>query len=105
MKSKAATEALQMYREGATLREVGEMFGVSSETIRRLVFADRNRVPYPNLVEWMRRYRYSIAAMAYDLGEDEQAMRTWLEDDTMPKRVVDKVLRLTGMTYEMAFKR
>lgn len=105
MKSRAATEALDMYRSGATLREVGDAFGVSSETIRRLVFTDRNRVPYPNLMEWMRRYRYSISAMAYDMGEDEQAMRTWLEDDTMPKRVVDKVLRLTGMTYEMAFKR
>lgn len=105
MKSRAATEALDMYRSGATLREVGDAFGVSSETIRRLVFADRNRVPYPNLMEWMRRYRYSISAMAYDIGEDEQAMRAWFEDDTIPKRAVDKILALTGMTYEQAFRK
>ena len=88
-------EAYRMRLEGATLQSIADHFEVSLEWIRQIVppiegktwslEGMRNRCVYPGIAQWLYENR-------------------WMNGVHKPnKPTIDKILKVTGMTYEQAF--
>lgn len=107
-------EAYRMRLEGATLRECAEKFGVSREYIRQITppvetHPRRRRAYdsciYPNIKEWMYQNRYSYYAFSKILDCSPASVYNVLMGKSSPnKKLIDKILDATGMSYEEAFK-
>lgn len=107
-------EAYRMRLEGATLKECAEKFGVSREYIRQItppveIHPRRRSIYdsciYPNIKEWMYQNEYSYYAFSKLLGCTPASVYNVLMGKSSPnKKLIDKILDATGMSYEEAFK-
>lgn len=112
---------IQARESGLSYREIGEMFGVSFQTVaqvcgkyqpRQFQFVTETGCVYPNLRKWMNENRVSRREVVRRMGLiDTNPGSVSLFGDYMrgkhdpPKRVIDKLLEVTGMTYEVLFYR
>lgn len=63
-----------------------------------------SEVVYPGLNRWMRKNDMSTRELSRKLDMCNQTVYRWLKGDVdIRKYGIDKILRLTGMTYEEAF--
>lgn len=101
-------EAYSMLLDGCTMQEVGEKFGVSKQYIQTLFPAlgrcgGRGYI-YPNISKWMYENRVSGTAFADLLDVSPSVASYWFRGIHEPKKCfIDRVLAVTGMTYEEAF--
>lgn len=101
-------EAYSMLLDGHTMQEVGEKFGVSRQRIQMLFPAvgrcgGRNYV-YPNITKWMIENRMSGAELAKLVGVSASQVSSWFRGLHDPRKCfIDRILAVTGMTYEEAF--
>ena len=108
-------EAYRMRLEGATLQEVADRFGVTRECIRALTPAPEKRgnkkhnhkdIIYPNIDKFLYENRHSYSSFAKLIGMSGSAVYNALTGATTPtKKLIDRVLEATDMTYEEAFRR
>ena len=106
-------EALAMRMDGASFQEIGDRLGLAKQTIQRgipAIHGSRNAVKpiqncvYPNIERWRRQQRYSRAEFGRELGVAPGTISRVMTGTTQPlKPMVDRILALTGMTYEVAF--
>lgn len=67
---------------------------------------DGVRVVYPNLLKWLDDHGMSFMDFSIETGLGDNAAANIIYGRHDPKKwVIDKVLALTGMTYEEAFRR
>lgn len=107
-------EAYRMRLEGSSLREIADKFGVSMERIRQIVPPTEgktwskdgmwSRCVYPGIGQWLFENRCSYAKLAELIGAPQSSVSRWMNGiNKLNKPTIDKILDVTGMTYEQAF--
>lgn len=111
MTNEQKAEAYLMLLEGSTYEEVAQKMGVSKQRIHQLIPNVGSTVRqstfwiYPNIGRWMRCNRCTLKIMSNLLGCNAASLGRYMRGETQPdKLVIDKILEVTGMTYEEAFK-
>ncbi len=106
--------AYAMRLEGASLQECADRFGVTRECIRQITPPVQARArsrgkcfedcAFPNLAKWLCENRYSYNSFAKLACISPVSMKKALNGATsVTKRVIDRILEVTGMSYEVAF--
>jgi hypothetical protein len=110
-----------MRRDGATYKEIGAVFGVSHQRISQILknqirtrkcSTDMEKIPYEGLYNYLMdnpKMTFPALAMAmFGAGDAKTShkMRNLLHGKNcmVSKRSYDKLMALTGMTYEQLFK-
>lgn len=107
-------EAVRMRKDGMSYQEIADRFGVSRQAINDL-FRDGKRadqkpknthlIKYIGIKKYLETNRISIGKFSKMCGIDNTTMwRNLIGKTDMLKRNIDKILKVTGMTYEEAFK-
>lgn len=101
------------YANGETLREIANAYGCTYEWIRLNMRTSANAsrtirgvrtVIFPGIRKWMIENCRTKAQLAGMIGSSPENLRNWLAGkNDMPLRVVKKILKATGMTFEEAF--
>lgn len=108
------------YNKGLTYREVGERFGLTKQRVAQLIGKPDDRyfrtiTPkmciFSGLRKWLNENKVSRGAFVRKLYggvyNRNSYARIWCFMDgtnDIPKRDIDKILSITGLTYEEAFK-
>lgn len=120
-------EARQIYRDwrhGDHALTIAKRYNRSDrsiyEIITRIQYGEKmlsprreqmfERMAYPAIARWMRENGKTVCGLARECGIVEASMRSYLgirkerqSRETIPKFVIDAILRVTGMRYEHAF--
>ena len=112
MTDEEKVEAYKMRLEGSTLQEIADTFGVSKQYIYQIIpYVNRSSCNkscsciYPNIQKWRKKNKVSMDSMAVLCGLHRSTLARSLAKNGNPtKKVIDKILKTTGMTYEEAFK-
>lgn len=107
-------EASKMRKRGMSYQEIADRFGVSRQAINAL-FQDGKRadqkpknthlIKYIGIKKYLETNRISIGKFSNMCKVDNTTMWRNITGQTdMLKRNIDKILCVTGMTYEEAFK-
>ena len=104
------TERLEAYRmrlDGVPVIRIAERFGVSRQYIYDIIPNVGKPVKgciYPNLNEWMMDNEMGVFDLARAINVSPSGLADFLrgQHDTR-KKTIDKILNVTGMTYEHAF--
>ena len=104
-------EAFAMLLDGHTLQTVGERFGISKQGVQQMLTVTNIRIDmaaqscvYPNISMWMAQngYGYMSIAKMCDISQ-QTVQRALSKGSDCKKSFIDKILKVTGMTYEEAF--
>lgn len=110
-------EIVSMRLIGRSLQEIADHFGCSKQCISDVIFKTSDELcgirakrkttckcVYPNIAKWMEENRASYADIAGGRS-NEQTFRRFLTNRgvSTSKNVVDRILQVTGLTYEEAF--
>lgn len=105
--------AYSMRLDGYSFREIAEKLGVSIQAVQKAIPPVENRVIkrtvtciYPNIYAWMRKNDINIDKLSNLCSVSYMTIKRMLigESETR-KSTIDKILEVTGMTYEEAFKK
>ena len=106
-------KALEMRKNGSSLQEIADYFGVTKALISRLSCKSglrlrsiykSQKVVYPNIRKYLRKNLLPVSAFSDLCGVSNRTMYTCLSGEVHPsKYTIDQILRVTGMTYEEAF--
>lgn len=110
-------KARKMRENGSGFKEIAQEFGVSAQLVSRTLAGvgdracTRSKVTnlekciYPKIQKFMYENRFSYNRLANSCGIDHVSMYRHLTmENGIPKSSIDAILRVTGMTYEEAFK-
>lgn len=105
-------EMFQLRVEGYSLQEIGDKFGITRERVRqilskpvRVAKASTIKCVYPAISDYLKCNRISAYQFASRTGIAYATLCNTLTGRTNPnKRVIDKILSETGLTYEEAFR-
>ena len=121
MKKKMEERNRQMEADresGMTLRAIAKKYGISVQRVHQIIggrlrergpFIAIEECPYPNLKNWMNRNRvsrYEITRRVYGVSGSHNciSMRGYIRGDfDPPKRIIDRLIAVTGMPYEVLF--
>ena len=105
-------------KHGDTLQTLADTHGISKQRVAQLVGAVRPMKEwtktysvYSGIDSWMKYHHVTYCAfnvrLGYSPGATSQTnLKRMLMGETEPRKaLIDKVLEVTGMTYEEAFKR
>ena len=101
-----------MREKGFTLQEIADKFECSKQYVNqvlgccgRVTNVNRTKCIYPNIFSYRRNNNISQEKFAEILGTTQPTLSRYLNGTReIPKSFIDDVLRVTGMTYEEAFK-
>ena len=105
-------EAFAMRLDGETLQAIGDYFGVSKQYVADMLSKGNSAVyrsglksiAYPNIAAWMKAEGISKNSFAEMCNTTAMTMNRALRGDGNPsKKLIDDILRATGLTYEEAF--
>ena len=104
-------EAFAMLLDGHTLQTVGERFGISKQGVQQMLTVTNIRIDmaaqscvYPNISRWMAQNGYGYMSIAKMCDITPQTVQRALSKGSdCKKSFIDKILKVTGMTYEEAF--
>lgn len=119
------TELTKKYLEardsGMTYEQIAEMFGVSKQRVAQVCgkysprywqYIHETGCIYPNLRKWMNENKVSKVELARRMGYVNSqaaasvALKNYMTGKaTMTKPYIDKLLKATGMPYEVLFYR
>ena len=114
MENEKILEMIKMRMDGATLDEIAQKYGVSRESVRErmpIFLAEAKglkrsygNVVYPGIRSWMARNMVNKTSFSKKLGIDIGRLTRILKGvSDVKKSYIDKILAVTGMTYEEAF--
>lgn len=104
-------EAYFMRLNGEPLSKIAETFGVSTQRMQQILPRVKTRKKlsekfvYPNICHYMLENEFSIKKFSDLCGVCNASMSQILCGSNVSKKTIDKILEVTGMTYEMAFYR
>ena len=115
MTKEQKVRAYGMLLDGKTYQEVADVLGVSRQYVhqefgdkvgvRKRALTHLHNQIYPNIVTYMKDNGLSRSVFAQKCGISYDGLLTILRGDREPrKKEIDKILAVTGMTYEVAFK-
>lgn len=112
MTNRERAEAYFLRLEGVPVNEIANRYGVSASRIYQIlpIVYDRagdyaRKCVYPNIAAWLVRNRVSYSAFSKMIGFCYASAQGWLTGKRIPdKKAIDAVLKVTGLTYEEAFK-
>jgi hypothetical protein len=96
-------------KHGCSYQNVAQACSVMDENHFRLLSEDD--VVYPNLRRWMNENKVNRTEFSRRLGRgypsnNHGAVSTWLSGKCFPqKRTIDKIIEMTGLTYEELWER
>lgn len=98
--------------KGYSLQEIGDKFGITRERVRKILSeparsarASTIKCVYPAISDYFKRNRIGTYQFASRTGITYATLYNTLTGRTNPnKRVIDKILSETGLTYEEAFR-
>ncbi len=113
--------AVQMRRDGATLQEIGDVFGVTRERIRQVLVkqprarkcsTDLEKIVYEGLYNYMmdnpKMTFTSLAMVMLNNGGNAASNKIQRfahgKNCVISKKAYDRLIKKTGMTYEQLFK-
>ena len=113
-------QAIALRQKGMTYQQIADSMGVSKAYVA--VLLDRTvktsnfhiwpveLSPYPVLTQWMNDNQMTRQELAERLGYSISTNSTYIVDkimrtDKFTKKEIDKLLEITGMTYEELFKK
>lgn len=111
--SKRYHEYKALRDQGMTYKEIAEIYGVSTQAVQASVTKCRDgfhkkateNVCYPGLRRWMIANRVGKSTLAELCGIERTTMYLNLtRKDSINKKTIDVILRVTGLTYEECFK-
>ena len=102
-----------MRLEGATFQEIADKFGISRQRVQQLLCSNRpstrktlNKIVYPNIAKWLDDNGMNIYCFGERCGLSSTSLRNFLLLDLgCTKYTIDKILEVTGLTYEEAFRK
>ena len=109
-----------MRDQGMTQAQIGEVFGVSRQRVHTIIGKNdkryfraltKERCVWDGVREWMNKNQISVSEMTKLMyGNNIQGNQTKVADfmrdkAELRKRHIDKILSITGLTYEKAFVR
>lgn len=103
--------------QGMSYREIADVLGISFQRVHFLLLGEdcpgdvhfsrikESACPYYNLRNWMNRNRFGRTKMMAHIGLNQhQTFRNYLSGSSaIPKKYIDAILQVTGMTYEECF--
>ena len=108
-------DAYFMRLNGMSLQEIADKFGVTRQCIAQLLPAsspsfrhptNADKCIYPAIREYMQKNRMTYSRMASLCGVTSMTIYNCLTGEVTPtKKTIDRVLEVTQMTYEEAFKK
>lgn len=106
--------AKTMRKNGDSFQKIADSLGVSRQWIWVIIHRDGNvpyqqkllnRVIFPAIRNYLYKNRISISQFSVLCNVSYMTMYQRITGQTdIPKRTIDQILRVTGMTYEEAFK-
>lgn len=103
-------EIYNRHQAGERYQDIAEQFDITRQYAQRL--AERYQAlvitAFPNLSLWLEHNHMTIKGLTFDLHVSSAEFAHWFVDgeaDDMPKSIVDRLLRLTGMPYEKLFQK
>ena len=106
-------EAYRMRLEGSTLQSIADTFGVSKERIRQILPGEGknwsddavlSRCAYPGIAQWLFENRLNYSEFGGLIGFSQATISRWMNGvNKLNKPAIDKILEVTGLTYEQAF--
>ena len=64
----------------------------------------RDRCVYPAIAQWLYEHRCTYAKLAEMIGAPDASVSRWMNGrHKLSKPTIDKILEVTGLTYEQAF--
>lgn len=117
MTNEQILEMVSMRLNGASVKEIKEKTGASDKDIKdyipRALAYSRNanidraiqKIVYPALRDWMVAHGYTMAYVAKLIGVAPATFSKTSYGGNVMKENIDKILTVTGLTYEQAFKR
>lgn len=112
-------EALALRNEGKTYQEIGEIMGISKQRVHHLIGQENihlfreitpEKCAFVGLRDWMNSNKVCVAELTRRLyGHSNPNQQKYVREriankSNFQKDFIDKVLQLTGLTYESAFK-
>ena len=114
MTNKEKADAYFMRLNGMSLREIADKFGVTYQCIAQILPAtspafrhptNADKCIYPAIREYMQKNRMTYNRLAALCGITPMTIYRSLNKEVNPtKKTIDRVLEVTQMTYEEAFK-
>ncbi len=115
MTNEQVLDMVSMRLNGSSLQEIGDKYGYSREYVRKWMPQGlRGRIKselaidktvYPALKEWLIRRDMPISVFSKMCKVNKCTMDKILHGEVSPtKSNIDKILSVTGFTYEHAFK-
>lgn len=108
----------QALKDGATLQQLADEHGVSKQrmaqitgAVRRMKAWNKTYSIYPAIDSWMKYNRVTYAMLTDMIGYATSAsaqvavQRRLMGEREMYKGFIDSLLRVTGLTYEEAFRK
>lgn len=115
MTNKEKAQMFEMRLDGYTLQAIADKFGVTKQYVSTILPPMKQGykatpsktlkiIKYPNIEKWMRQNQCNMKRLSGLTGLGVVRIRRGLccEFD-MHKSTIDKILEVTGMTYEEAF--
>lgn len=114
MTSNQRKKAFNLLEDGANYQETADVVGCTREEIAEVfgkMFRDKERRAkhdgaYPAIHEWKQEHGYNNHDLALLCGVHPGTVNNYLRGSmAATKGFIDKILELTGMTYEDAFRK
>ena len=112
-------EILELRRSGISLNEIGLKYNISRERVRQIcgnrsycgvLSAKLHKIPYLGLRHWLEENKYSMSEVCEKMGySTHDSSRNFMSQlfcgkRQLTKNNIDKLLKITNMTYEELFK-
>lgn len=106
-------QRMRLMREsGCTYQQIADEYGVSRQYVHQTLRPKR-KTPrgkrivcvYPNVAAWMTEHDMSATKIASAIGVNLQTFLSIARGNGITKYTIDKLLALTGMTYEKFFEK
>lgn len=105
--------AQEMYLEGKNIASIAKMLNYCHSTISKCLPAEikiayhrPTKIIYPGITKWLAVNRSTVKALSEKIGEGnkEPHLSAILHGKVSPRKTtIDKILAVTGLTYEEAF--
>ena len=109
--SKRADLVRRMHAKGMTYEEIGEIFVFSKQRAQQLAHSHPGdgfhantiaKIKYVGLRNWMLENRVKVCDLEKQCGS--RLHRALSSEGNPTKKLIDKILAITGLTYEECFK-
>ena len=98
-----------MRMDGYTLQEIGNKYGITREYVRQILDVGKRKdisqkIVYPGLKQYLVENKMSVRKLSFLIGTQYQTALNALCGKSKPGMdVINKILQVTGLTYEEAF--